>query len=70
MSATRAQSRRYNAYQRYRGPDDPVTLEAEHDLRFERLRDQIHRAVSGLPPLTAEQVGQLRILLAGGAVTP
>lgn len=48
---------------RWRGPDDPETAEAARDYRAQRLADAIERAVAAAPPLTPEQIEQLRGLL-------
>jgi hypothetical protein len=61
--ATRSASRRLNAYQRHRGPDDPVTLRAARDLRAVSLEEHIRRVVDAAPPLTSEQRQRLAILL-------
>jgi len=48
---------------RHRGPDDPETADAARDYRAERLAAAIRREVDASPPLTAEQIEQLRGLL-------
>lgn len=48
---------------RHRGADDPATLAAEADLKAARLAAVIRREVDRSPPLTAEQIEQLRGLL-------
>ena len=65
-AATRTASRRLNAYQRHRGPDDPVTLAAARDLRAVQLEEHIQEVVSAAPPLTPDQASRLRSLLHPG----
>jgi hypothetical protein len=57
---------RHNALLRYRGPDDPDVQAANRDLRAARLADHITRVVAEAPPLTAEQLDRLAVLLRGG----
>lgn len=53
---------------RSRAADDPELLTARRDLRAERLAEHIERTVAEAPPLTPEQLDQLKALLrAGGA---
>lgn len=54
---------RVAALRRFRAADDPDVLDAERDLRAARLRVHVAAAVSAFPPLTAEQVGALTVLL-------
>jgi len=65
-AATRSQSRRLNAYQRHRGADDPVTQNAERDLRAIRLEEHIRDVVQAAPPLTSGQRERLALLLHPG----
>jgi hypothetical protein len=62
-SAGRKLRARHALLTRWRGPDDPKTAEAARDYRAQRLADTIQRAVAAAPPLTHEQVEQLRGLL-------
>jgi len=57
---------RLGAYERHRGPNDPATLDARRDLRAAVLEDHIKRIVDQAPPLTAEQIDRLAVLLRGG----
>ncbi|MGH3838190.1 MAG: hypothetical protein ACRDSF_21220 [Pseudonocardiaceae bacterium] len=48
---------------RHRGPDHPETIEADRDYRAEVLAEHIREVVDTAPPLSAEQIEQLRGLL-------
>lgn len=54
---------RVAALTRHREPDDPDLDEARRDFRAERLAAAIQREVDRSPPLSAEQIEQLRGLL-------
>ncbi|MGH3935214.1 MAG: hypothetical protein ACRDS1_09600 [Pseudonocardiaceae bacterium] len=48
---------------RHRGPGHPETTEAEREFRAEVLAEHIRQVVDTMPPLSAEQIEQLRGLL-------
>ncbi|MGH3777641.1 MAG: hypothetical protein ACRDRR_18250 [Pseudonocardiaceae bacterium] len=48
---------------RFRGAGHPATVQAETDLKAARLAAAIKREVDSAPPLSAEQIEQLRGLL-------
>lgn len=54
---------------RSRKADDPELLTARRDLKAARLEDYVNKVVAEAPPLTAEQLDRVAVLLrpAGGA---
>lgn len=57
-----------------RNPEDPsataAVVERRRDYRAAALAEQIRQVVDGAPPLTAEQIEQLRGLLPAPAASP
>ena len=51
------------SFSRSRAADDPDLIAARRNLRVERLAMYIKRAVDSAPPLTAEQLDRLALLL-------
>ncbi len=50
------------------GGEPPASLQdARRVLAEEKFREYIERTVASAPPLTAEQLDRLRVLLRGGA---
>jgi len=54
---------------RHRGPDNPETAEAGRNYRAAALAEHIRQVVDTAPPLTPEQIEQLRGLLPAPAAT-
>lgn len=48
---------------RHRGPHHPDTVAAESDYRTEVLAEHIRKVAAAAPPLSADQIEQLRGLL-------
>lgn len=54
---------------RSRKADDPELITARRNLKAARLEDYVSRVVSTAPPLTAEQLDRVAVLLrTGGGV--
>lgn len=51
----------------HRDPADPDITEAKRDLAAAKLERHIREVVDGAPPLTAEQLGRLALLLRSAA---
>lgn len=51
---------------RDRTADDPELIEARRSLRAERLATHIRDEVAKWPPLTADQINRIAVLLHGG----
>lgn len=50
---------------RHHGPDSYHAHEARRDLRFAQLRVRVVEVVDSAPPLTIDQVKELKALLGG-----
>lgn len=66
MSSWTAERARVAGLSRDRKPTDPLLINARRDLRAARLEDYVSRVVSEAPPLTAEQLDRVAVLLRPG----
>lgn len=57
---------RVAALSRSRKADDPQLIDARRSLKASRLQDYVARVIAEAPPLTAEQLDRVAVLLRPG----
>lgn len=67
MTAVNHFKGRVGALSRSRNNEDPDLISARRDLAAANLEAYVARVVSEAPPLTAEQIDRVSVLLRGGA---
>lgn len=63
MSSWTQQRAKVAGLSRDRNPDDPALVSARRDLRAMRLEEHVRKTVAAFPPLTAEQLDRVAVLL-------